>query len=293
MKLLPEQEARRLLQRATEIQAAAEQRQAGRNALKEPEGGGYSLQQIVEAAQEAGINPEYVRIAVAEARLPDAAAFDRDRLTARLHRVLVGAADVLEVTGRVEAPLAEAVAAFRAVVSRPSFELVLADRVGPNPPLDGVLVYRVVPPTFGQREFHGAMTVADAKVVLVTAQSVEGGTLFRLRLPLHQHGVNLGITGVLATGGGAAGGYGGATAGASLAAALGTASLAVVATPALMGAAIGGALGVACFRKVSHWGRRKGLQAIQRLLQTVALEVAAGRSADADPGRSVDADRSD
>jgi hypothetical protein len=280
MNRIPEQEARRLWQRAIEIQETAEQRQAGGKALTTPDAGGYSLQQIVEAAQGAGINPEYVRLAVAEARLPDAADFDRNRIAARVHRVLVGAADVLEVTGYVQAPPSKAVAAFRTVVASEAFALVLADRVGPDPPHDGVLVYRIEAPTFGLREFHGAMSVADAKVVLVTARPVEGGTLLRLRLPLHQHGVNLGITGVLATGGGAAGGYGGASAGAALAAALGTASLAVVAGPALLGAAVGGALGVAGFRRVSHWGRRKGVQAAKRLLQAVALEVDAGPAAD-------------
>jgi hypothetical protein len=280
MNRIPEKEARKLWQRAIELQETAERKQGPGRALAAPDADGYSLQQIVEAAHGAGINPEYVRLAVAEARLPDAADFDRSRWTARWHRVLVGTADVLDVEGHVATPPARAVAAFRAVVATPAFALVLADRVGKDPPLDGVLVYRIDPPTFGGGNFHGAMVVADAKVILVTARPSEGGTMLRLRLPLREHGVNLGITGALATGGGAAGAAGGVSAGGALAAALGTTSLAVIAGPAVIGAVAGGVLGIGAFRSLSHWGRRKGVIAVRQLLQTVALEAEADSAAD-------------
>jgi hypothetical protein len=270
---IPEDEARALWQRAIELQVSAEQAHAGSRRLAPGRMDGLSLDQVVEAAEGAGIDPTYVRLAVAEQRLPDANQMRRDRWTARWARQLLAEVDAIEVTARIQAPPERTIPAFDAVVARPAFQLLLEDRVGPDPPLDGVLVYRIESPSSIATSFHGAMVVADARVVLLTAEDEGDVTLLRLRLPRYEHGVNLALTGGLAGGLGTAGGFGGAAAGSALAGMLGTASAVLVAGPAGIGALAGAAIGVAGFRRLSGWGRRKGESALRRLLQAVAVEA--------------------
>lgn len=266
-------EAHALWRRAIEIQAAAEQGASPARRLPAATAAGLSLDDVVEIARGAGVDPSYVYLALAERALPEAESFDRDRRAARWARTLVRTGDVLETSQLIDAPPERVAAAFAAVVAKPAFELQLEDRVGPNPPYDGVLVYRIGQRAWRGSPFHDGMYLADLRIMLVTLRAEGDGTRLHLRLPYFAHGTNLSLTGILAGGLGAAGGYGGAVAGTALAAVLGTAALPLIAAPAAVGVLAGGALGVAGFRGVVRWGRRKGETELRRLLKVVALEA--------------------
>lgn len=273
--MIPEEEARVLWERAIELQARAESGSASLPRLK-PDDTGLSMEQVVDAAAGAGIDPVFVRLAVAEQRLPDAHEVRRDRRTARWARALLAGVDAIEVAAVIPAPPDRALAAFQSVVAQPSFRMVLEDRVGPDPPLDGVLVYRMDRQAWFGSTFHDAMTVADTRVVLVTGEPENDRTLLRLRAPQYEHGTNLVLWGGITGGTGVAGGYGGAAAGTALGGMLGTGSALLVAGTAGAGALAAGAVALAGSRAITGWGRRKGQRELKRLLQAVAAE-AAGR----------------
>lgn len=266
-------EAHALWRRAIEIQAAAEQGASPARRLPAATAAGLSLDDVVEIARGAGVDPSYVYLALAERALPEAEKIDRDRRAARWGRALVRTGDVLETSQVIDAPPERVAAAFAAVAAKPAFEMQLEDRVGPNPPYDGVLVYRIGQRAWRGSPFHDGMYLADLRIMLVTLRAEGDGTRLHLRLPYFAHGTNLSLTGILAGGLGAAGGYGGAVAGTALAAVLGTAALPLIAAPAAVGVLAGGALGVAGFRGVMRWGRRKGVTELRRLLKVVALEA--------------------
>lgn len=273
---LPESEARSLWRRAIEIQAAAERGERGPRRLPAAVADGFSVEEVIDAARGAGVEPQHIYLALAERALPDAELIRRDRWTARWARALLRGEDAIEISQLFDAPPERVAAAFAAIAATPEFKLELEDRVGPNPPYDGVLVYRVGRPSgWGEAaQFHGGMFAADARVLLVTATSEGAHTRLRLRLPVYEHGVNLSMTGVLTGVLGAAGGAGGTAAGTALAGAIGSTALPLTALPAAAGVLAGGALGVAAFRRVVRWGRRKGEFQLRRLLKAVALEVA-------------------
>jgi hypothetical protein len=158
--------------------------------------------------------------------------------------------------------------ALREIATRPNWQLNFENQVGDDPLHDAVLVYR---PT-GRTDLAGAMFISDGRVLLVMLRPHANGTLLRVRVPLFHRGLNLFLTGgsVGLFGTGAAGLSGGATA------ALGAGAL-VIAGPALVGAAVGGALGLAAFRRLYRMSRRNGVVAIDMLLQAVAMEAEASR----------------
>jgi len=279
-----DQEARELWRRAVELQADAESTAPRSRALQSGAEAGFSLEQVLEAAESAGIGADFVQMAIAERRLPEADQLCPGRRTARWHHTLLRDDHAIEVSRLIDAPPERTLAAFRDVVAKPAFHLVPEDRVGPDPPLQGVLVYRIDGSQSISSSFHGAMTVADARVVLVTARVDERGTLLLLRVPKFDHAINLTLTSGLVGGLGVGGGYGGTAVGSALAAAMGTASIALVAAPVALGALVGAGLGLGGCRGVYRWGRRKGEEALRRLLQTVALERTV-RAAHKRPGR--------
>lgn len=270
---IPEEVARGLWYRAAELQSTEESFPATPEPLATPPERGFSLDQVLSAATDAGIDRRHVYVALAESNLPDAVESRRDHWTARWVRSLTRQGDALEVSQVVEAPAARTLSAFDSVVSIPAFHLVQENRLGPAPPLDGVVVYRIEASSGFGASFHGAMHLADARVLLLTARDQGERTVLHLRAPYFDHGVNLavagGMTGIL----GAAGGAGGSATGSALVAALGATSPILASAPAVLGVGVGGALGVAGFRQLCGWGRRKGETALRRLLQAVALEA--------------------
>ncbi|MGH7471144.1 MAG: hypothetical protein ACRENP_24615 [Longimicrobiales bacterium] len=266
---ISEEEARRLWQRAVELQNAAEQAEQGSQALTPVTGGGFSLEQVSAAAQGAGIDPDYVRLALAEQRLPDAGAIRRDRWDARLFRwLMVNESDAIELTRFINAAPSDVLAAVRSVFVGAPFELVAENSLGADPLRDGVLVHRK---TGFRSSFQSDLEWADVRVLITTLRPEADGTRMRIRAPLFRRGINLTLTGGFAGLAGAGGIWGGATAGGFLATVLGTTSAAVLLAPAVAGALAGGVIGVGVYRLLYRAVVRGGASALQRLMQAVAL----------------------
>src|SRR5690606_6000432 len=117
-----DEEARELWRRAAEVHAAADRSRAGRAVVRAGERG-LTLEDVSAAAEGAGIGADYVRLALAERRLPDGGAIRRDRWAARWLRRVVGDADAIQVSRVVQAEPARVLDAFRAIAERPPYGL--------------------------------------------------------------------------------------------------------------------------------------------------------------------------
>lgn len=266
-----DEEARELWRRAAELHAAADRSQASRRALVRAGERGLTLEDVSAAAEGAGIDPDYVRLALAERRLPDGDAIRRDRWTARWLRRVVGDADAIEVSRVVRAEPARVLEAFRAVAERMPYGLQLEDGIGEDPLRDGVLIYRRGAPAASA--FDSALELADVRVVFVTVRTAGDGSLVRLHVPLFRRGVNLTLSGVSTGMFGAGGSWAGWSLGGALAAALGAASVAALAASAGVGAVAGGAIGLGGFRRLYHGLVRRAESALNGLLAAVAVEA--------------------
>lgn len=261
---LSDDQARALWRRAAELQAAAEQAAAQNRALQPAEEGTLSLEQVAAAAEGAGIDADFLRLAIAEQRLPESDALRHDHWTGRWLQRLMREPQAIERERVIAAEPQAVLAAFRSVAVSDRFQLQAEDVVGEDPVSDAVLVYRVG----SAGALSGPMFLADGRVLLVTIRRHDGGTGLRVRVPLFGSGVNLLITG------GTAGIFGGGAASAAGAIAVSVgAAAAVAAIPVTIGAAAGGMLGLSAFRRLYRWSRRQGSTAIEQLMQAVALEA--------------------
>jgi hypothetical protein len=225
-----------------------------------------SLEQVSAAAEGAGISADYVRLAHAELRLPDAAEIAPGRRSVRWARRLLDRAGAIEEGRSFAAPPARVLEAVRVVFTQPPFELVPEDSVGSDPLRDGVLVFRLG--SKSSTQFHDDMNWADCRVVLAVIRPEGEGTRLTLRVPLFRRGINVALTSAFSAGGAWGGG------------AIGTAAAALVAAPAALlvlpviaGAVAGGAFGFGTYRGIYRWATGGGEAAVRRLLQAVALHV--------------------
>jgi hypothetical protein len=263
---ITEEQARELWRRAAELQAA-EQRHQDRQLPAERVTGGLSLEQVATAAEGAGIDPDYVRVALAETQLPDSDRIDRNLWSARWLRAILREPDVIEAARNIAASPARVHDALRAVAASPNYELQLEETIGHDAVRDAVLVYRMVNEQTG---FHKDMNFADARVLLFLIRPAPAGTRLSVRVPLYRRGVNLAVTG----GSAALLGWGGSAAGGALPIVAGSAALAMA--PVVIGGAAGVVAGVALYRKLYRSFFSGGAAAVKRLLQAVATEAEAG-----------------
>jgi hypothetical protein len=266
-KRITEAEAAELWRRAAELQAHAETRGHALAPMDEEEDDeGLSLEQVSAAAESAGIAPDYVRMAMAELRLPDGRELGAKRWPVRWARRLIDEAGAIEVSRLLAAPPERVFDAVRAVFPAAPFELLFEDTVGRDPLHDGVLIYRVGSATGS--EFHTSLNWADARVVLATIRAEGEGTRLVLRAPLFRRGVNLAVNGGL----GVLGAWGGAFVGGTVAGLIAIGP-GLVLVPVLAGMAVGGAGGLSLFRGLYHKARHGGELALHRLLQAVSLHL--------------------
>ena len=264
---IPEEQARELWRRAAELQAAEQQRNE-RLLPAERATGGLSLEQVAAAAEGAGIDPDYVRVALAEQQLPDSDRIDQNLWTARWLRRLLRQPDMLEAQRSIAAPPARVLEALRVVAARPAFDMMNETMIGTDPLQDGVVIYRV---SKSNDDFHRDINFADVRVLLFRIRADGEQTRLHVRAPLYRRGVNLALTG------GAAGlaGWLGATAGGALPVFAGSAALAVA--PVALGGVVGTLLGVGAYRSLYRAFYQGGAGAIQRLLHAVAAEAETGK----------------
>jgi len=268
---ISDEEARRLWQRAVELQEESERSAAARSLASNVDETRLSLAHVLQAAEGAGIPQEFVLTAMAERLLPDAAEIRRDRLRARWLRGAVSTTDAIEASKLIRAPLSAVVAAVQTVASQPAFNMLLENVVGGEEPLQGrVLVCRL---QGGTSQFNHVLNLADVRVLLVAVRSVQDGTSLRVRAPLFRRGINLGVAGITATLGGVGGSWSGYTLAALAAGALGGAAGSLLLIPAGLGALAGGALGLGGFRALYQKLVNDGSGAIGTFLTSVALEA--------------------
>ena len=263
---ISEEEARKLWQRAAELQAAAERRNTrSLPAVRD----GLSLAQIAHAAEGAGIDPDYVRLAIAEKTLPDADRIDRDLWSARWLRAILREPDAIEASQYVDAEPTQVHAALRNVAARPSFELIHEATIGEGVS-DAVLVYRLGSDKSG---FQDNMNWTDARVFLFTIRSEADGARIRVRVPLYRRGINLALTGGLTTLFASGGMTAGAATSGFLPAALSAGAIAAL--PVAVGAVAGAVVGVSAYRAFYRSVFRSGEASVMRLLQAIAMEAKA------------------
>jgi hypothetical protein len=260
---ISEEQARELWRRAAELQAA-EQHRHDRLPAGERAPAGLSLEQVATAAEGAGIDPDYVRVALAEKQLPDSDRIDRDLWSARWLRAILREPDVIEAARPIAAPPARVHEALRIIAARPAYDLVHETTIGDDPLHDAVLVYRLGNTS---STFQNEMNFADARVLLCMLRPDEAGTRVSVRVPLYRRGVNLALTG----GSAALLGWGGAAGGAAVSAIFGTAALAMA--PVVAGGMAGALAGVAAYRGLYRLVYRGGVRAVKQLLQSIAMEA--------------------
>ena len=265
---IPEEEALALWRRAAELQLLAERSATALPPTRAADDSGLSLEQVAAAAEGAGIGPDWVRLALAERRLPDADRIRPEDWRARWLRRLVSPVDAIQLSRRIAATPQRVLATFHAVATRAPFGLALENRVGDDPLRDAVMVYRTAAQTTSS-PFTWAVEWADIRVVLITIRPDDDGTRILLRAPLFRRGINLALTG------GATGvvGAGGAWTGSALGAGLSALGIAAGGVLAGVGAVVGGAAGVAAYRALYRSAVRSGEGALRGLMDAVALET--------------------
>lgn len=273
------EEASAVWQRAARLQAEAarlmEERShqlAGRTAPDEADG--FHVADVRAAAVEAGIAPEFVALALAEASSPDAGGPASRRGDALATRLLGTDRRSLEVVRGIAAPRAEVFEAMKRVLPGPQFALTLTDTVGD--PLDGgVMVFAAPAYTLGgvggTFAYHAA--AMDVKHLRFVLRQIPGGdgcelsVAVDLRRSVRRNGVVALVSGgVLGAGGGAAG----------IAAGLALTLGAFTVLPAVAGVAALGAAGAFGYGSIYRYYLNKLVADLEMLLRTVDANARTG-----------------
>lgn len=148
-RVLSTEQAEQVWLRAAQLQMDAASRVRQRTTAVAPVEGaptsGYRLAEVQAAAQEVGIAPEFVQLALAE--LPAAAAAPAsaaaDQHDATITRLLGTSQRSIRVARTIEAPAARALEALGRVVQAHPWQLTLLDTVGGHPLDGGVMAFRI------------------------------------------------------------------------------------------------------------------------------------------------------
>jgi len=274
---LSEEQARRIWQRAAELQARAADA-AARGSLPVPaeRSDGLASSEVMAAAVEAGIASEYVQLALAEletGRLEGA----RDEGVQKLGRRLIGEPfDGVEAERVIAAAPAETHAALLRIFTAPPYTLVLTDTRGSTPFVDDVMVFDAEAPSFSQTPFQTKLYFGDVKRLYVVIRPLpdrDDACRVRIRGAFERRRLNLFLGGVFTV----VPGLAGTGIGLGIGAALFTASVGAVATPIAVGllGAFGGMRG---FRALYQLGVRQVRRALEQLLGTLAADLQLRRS---------------
>lgn len=283
-----DEQARRLWERATQLQAEAARRlEAGEGTDgangddgETRDGGGsrgYAVDHVRQAALEAGIDPEFVDQALAEARSGMLAVDGVD--TAFADRFLGSSAHWLVAEQEVELSVQECIDALRRVF--PRLKLNLVDSRGGRPESGGVLVFEAgdLGATMSNKTLMQLSYASVSEIHASFHPMDEGGCRFILKAPIARQrrtSARIGLPSVIV---GAAGIC--AAVMAATVAALGAGGLTGVET--LLGVAAGmgggGVGGVGLhrgWRWTQRWGEDKAQGGLERLLQMVVTDARTG-----------------
>ena len=291
---ISEEEARALWHRAAELQAEAARRLEERSRQLAPRGHpsgsgtaeveGYRLADVRAAAEEAGISPEFVDGALAEARSRALVEGAEARPSAMAARFLGQPPLALEVSRVIHAPAEEVYGAMQRILPEDPFRLKLIDQHGADPLDGGVLAFKVPAylATLGDQSFAYEMAWIDLKQLLFSLRRLDTdppATELTVRGSLiHSHKLNMWVGGSFSGLAGSLSGVGGAFAGAGAAAALGIGGIAAGAAVLgflASGAAVGWltALG---WRGLYRYALRRGEKAIGNLIGSIAVDIETG-----------------
>jgi hypothetical protein len=283
-KFISSEEATAVWQRAARLQAEAarlledrsRQLAAAAGAEHAPdESGGFRVADVRAAAVEAGIAPEFVALALAEASSPDAEGLGSPRSDALAGRLLGTDERSLEVVRAMGGLPAEVFEAMKRVLPAHPYLLTLSDTVG-DPLGGGVLVFDV--PAMTTADWGGgfaylayAVDVKHLRFVLRQTPGRDGCELSvaaDLRRSVRRNGIAALVSGsVLGAGGGVVGG----ALGLGL---LALGSLAVL--PAAAAAAGAGALGAFGYGRMYRYYLKKFVKDLESLLRTVDVNARTG-----------------
>lgn len=291
--VLSAEEARALWERAMELQLEAARRREGAEdgqalALQDAAAAGFRLEDVTEAAREAGISPEYMEMALAEQEVTrKRQAWKRGKKGAAARRLLAPQDTAIEVSRIIRREPSAVLRAMQRILPQNPYGLILEDTRGDDPLNGGTLIFKVpsmqayaAGATFSMDMAWGTVTHLLFSLRPVEARGEESpSTEVVIRAPLMEHDwqsywLGLTMSGTLGfLGGGAGLATGLALAGA---AGLGPLALAAVALPSLLGAGGGGALGVWGTRSVHRSGIRKSREAVESLLQVLDTNTRTG-----------------
>lgn len=280
---LSEEQAHRLWARAAELQEEAVRREERGSAVPahKEEGRGFELEHVRAAAIEAGIQKEFVDLAVVEmiagAEPPDPV------LERRIAGFLASRRYALESVRRIDATPEVVLDRLTDLVTRDPYGLTLIDQVGSDVIEGGALVFRAPGMMERKGEFGNALNYSDMRELFFQAKPTEEGqTELRVRAPLLyarrlNYRVGVGLSGVVAAGSG----VGAGTAAAALLAGVvsGPVGWAAIGAAALAGAAGASVVGVKSYRSIFRYGMKKGQQALDMLLKVIAVNIKARRPA--------------
>lgn len=279
---LSEERARRLWARASELQEEAF-RKRERNSdhpVRQDREPGFELEHVRAAAVEAGIQKEFVDLAVAElvagAEPPDPV------LERRIARFLDSRRYALEAIRVIDAPPDVVLRRLTEMVTRDPYGLTLLDHVGSDVIEGGALVFKTPQMMERKGEFGTAINYSDMRELFFQARAAaDGRTELRVRAPLLyarklNYRVGVGLAGTIAAGTGT--GTAAATAALVLGAVAGPLGWVVVGGAALLGATGGALVGVKSYRRLFRYGIKKGQEALDGLLRAVAVNIKARRS---------------
>lgn len=285
---LSEDEARRLWQRAAQLQAdqarLAEARAAG-DAEAELHGGeagrssdGYALTHVRAAALEAGIGGEFVDAALGEVRAEKAMGSAADSSRHVIARLILGnPADTVTTRRTILATPEEVLSAMEAIVPHEPYTLLLRERLG-DPARGGTLVFDLDGVGFskaGQAGFKGDASYGDLRQVYVTVTPLPGSpvrTEVTMASPIAWAlSINAAVSGALSLLGGGLGSAVGV--GLAVVTVLGPVGGGILAATGF-GAGGSGALGL--FRYLYRYGQGRGVRALETLLATVASKAEGG-----------------
>lgn len=272
--LISEDEARALWRRAGELQSRAEDREEYSVAPVLEDEHALSADEVLAAAEGAGIVTDHVRVALVERGLPDLAWRTRGDWMGLLRFLTRYETDAIERVVFVNAAPERVLHSLEQLLSRQPYALIAERAYGDDPLRNGVYVYRVsdrVRKKFGLSsgsDFQRELNTADGKYVLLTLREADGqASQLSVRVPLLRRGENVALFTISA----AALGLFGTTLASYIMPIIGMPTALSVLIPGVVGAA-GVITGAAVYRRIYRWATQRGEAALERLLQAVLLE---------------------
>jgi hypothetical protein len=274
---LSEDQAHALWRRAAQLQAEAADRREDRTRLlaagDAAADADIHVSDVEQAGQEAGIAPEFIRLARAET-IADGSKPMSPRWE-RAADLLVGTdRRVIEITRTFAAPPHRVLETVGRVFPANPYYLNLIETLG-EPAAGGVMIFDITRRSEGATSFSWDMLIADIKQLLFMIRPSaerENATDAVLVASLnYARRLNLGLGSVLT----ALASSGGAAAGAAIGTGvLGLGALAVLPAAAAFGGV--GALCVAGWRPMYRWGLGRGTRALEGLMRAIDLRLRTG-----------------